>query len=248
MITEFQGRTNNNLITMTIANTNTTTNTNHALVTDPFLLSIISTSACALTQALALADLTASNLGSTAPASQPHALHVSSAQKTLYARLTNLRSLNRSLAHTLRNTKLLTSTLRTEIDHLHLSLQNLYYEQRHLAGEISACESYPHRYSLLPLIPLEEFYERFGGEEQWRQGTEKELMRARIAFEEEERRVLEERSGLLVRRKRELVAENLNRKEALRRLDGDLEAFIDVSGCLVDPPITDEVTVARRRN
>ncbi len=73
-------------------------------------------------------------------------------------------------------------------------------------------------------------------------------MRARIAFEEEERRVLEERSGLLVRRKRELVAENLNRKEALRRLDGDLEAFIDVSGCLVDPPITDEVTVARRRN
>jgi len=170
---------------MTIANTNTTTTTTktHALITDPFLLSIISTSGSALTQALTLADLTASNLGPTALASNPNALHVSSAQKTLYAHLTNLRSLNRSLAHTLRNTKLLTSTLRTEIDHLHLSLQNLYYEQRHLAGEISACESYPHKYTLLPLIPLDEFYESSGGEEQWRQGTEEELMRARIAFE-----------------------------------------------------------------
>lgn len=45
--------------------------------------------------------------------------------------------------------------------------------------------------------------------------------------------MLQERSGLLARRKQELVAENFKRKEQLRRLDGDLEAFIDVSKCSV---------------
>jgi len=32
--------------------------------------------------------------------------------------------------------------MRQEVDKLHLQLQNLYYEQRHLQGEIAACESY----------------------------------------------------------------------------------------------------------
>jgi len=36
-------------------------------------------------------------------------------------------------------------------------LQNLYYESRHLAGEIAAAESYPHKYKELPLISEDEF-------------------------------------------------------------------------------------------
>ena len=33
-------------------------------------------------------------------------------------------------------------TFSQEIDALHLQLQNLYYEQRHLRGEIAGCEDY----------------------------------------------------------------------------------------------------------
>nr|GFD57658.1 hypothetical protein [Tanacetum cinerariifolium] len=41
-----------------------------------------------------------------------------------------------------RRTKQETSEARQEIDELHLQLQNLYYEQRHLRGEIRGCEEY----------------------------------------------------------------------------------------------------------
>lgn len=63
-------------------------------------------------------------------------------QRTLYARLGELRNLNRNAILQVRETKQLTAEARQEIDRLHLHLQNLYYEERHLRGEIAACESY----------------------------------------------------------------------------------------------------------
>lgn len=41
-----------------------------------------------------------------------------------------------------RQTKQETTEARQEIDSLHLQLQNLYYEQRHLRGEIAGCEEF----------------------------------------------------------------------------------------------------------
>jgi THO complex subunit 5 len=42
-----------------------------------------------------------------------------------------------------REAKEATAEARREVDRLHLQLQNLYYEQRHLRGEIKACRDFP---------------------------------------------------------------------------------------------------------
>ena len=63
-------------------------------------------------------------------------------QLQLNARLAHLRGLNRKAILRVRGTKQDTADARQEIDGLHLRLQNLYYEQRHLRGEIAACEEY----------------------------------------------------------------------------------------------------------
>ena len=69
-------------------------------------------------------------------------LEVSKQQRLLYSYLGQLRELNRNAILKVRNTKQTTAEARQEIDRLHLQLQNLYYEERHLRGEIAACESY----------------------------------------------------------------------------------------------------------
>ena len=63
-------------------------------------------------------------------------------QKMLFARLSQVRGLNRNAIMGVRQTKQATAEARQEIDTLHLQLQNLYYEQHHLKGEIAACEGY----------------------------------------------------------------------------------------------------------
>ena len=63
-------------------------------------------------------------------------------RKQMNARLAKLRGLNRKAVLGVRNTKQETTEARQEIDSLHLQLQNLYYEQRHLRDEIAACEFY----------------------------------------------------------------------------------------------------------
>jgi THO complex subunit 5 len=152
----------------------------HTLINEPFLLSVLNTTHAARAAALHLLDvastpLTSSDVAAEAtlttppttprssahtPASSAHALSISRAQKPLFVQLSLLRSQNRQLAHLARNTKARTSTSRAEVDTLHLSLQNLYYESRHLAGEIAACECYRHAYKDLPLISEEEFLNR----------------------------------------------------------------------------------------
>ena len=69
-------------------------------------------------------------------------LELSKQQKVLYSYLAQLRGLNRNAILKVRNTKQSTAEARQEIDRLHLQLQNLYYEERHLRGEIAGCESY----------------------------------------------------------------------------------------------------------
>ena len=67
---------------------------------------------------------------------------ISREQKALHSDLGQLRGLNRNAILQVRNTKQETSEARQEIDRLHLQLQNLYYEERHLKGEIATCENY----------------------------------------------------------------------------------------------------------
>jgi THO complex subunit 5 len=113
-------------------------------ITDPSLASVIETSRAAREQAQALVDLIAQ--ATTANASGPipaDALtEISKQQKLLNTSLAHLRGLHRAAHFRARETKSQTAEARHEVDVLHLQLQNLYYEQRHLEGEIAACEGF----------------------------------------------------------------------------------------------------------
>lgn len=229
------------------------------LIRDPFLISILQTANSLRAQTLALLDLTSQQRerrqglkadqgddnddseNDSSPINDPELLKQ---QKQLAGNLALLRGQNRRLAHTIRSTKSATSTARLEVDRLHLSLQNLYYEQRHLRGEIRACEEYPHAYTQLPLISEDEFLQKYPDWEHKREGTqmaveeeenrnggfdEEGLMRARIKDEHREREGLESQRQLLVKRKMELVKENAKRKEELVKLDKELEAFVEAA-------------------
>lgn len=63
-------------------------------------------------------------------------------QKKMIAHLAQLRGHNRRAIFGVRATKQETAEARQEVDRLLLQLQNLDYEQRHLMGEIGACEGY----------------------------------------------------------------------------------------------------------
>lgn len=69
-------------------------------------------------------------------------LELAQQQKILNAYVAKLRGQNRRAAYSARATKQDTAEARQEVDRLLLQLQNLYYEQRHLLGEIGACEGY----------------------------------------------------------------------------------------------------------
>lgn len=107
------------------------------IVTDPALKVALETSAQTREQALALLDLISNSSSST-----DLQLQASRQQKNLQTHLGQLRGLHRDAHVGARQTKAVTTEARQQVDKLHLQLQNLYYEQRHLQGEITACESY----------------------------------------------------------------------------------------------------------
>lgn len=113
------------------------------IVTDFYLQSVLATSLHTREQCMNLINLVQANaiVASQTPSVEVQ-LEVSKQQRLLYSHLGQLRELNRNAILKVRNTKQTTAEARQEIDRLHLQLQNLYYEERHLRGEIAACESY----------------------------------------------------------------------------------------------------------
>lgn len=113
------------------------------IVTDPYLQAVLETSIQTREQCMNLIDLVE---GKAVAASHippiEDQLDLSKQQKLLYSYLSRLRGLNRNAITKVRSTKQTTAEARQEIDRLHLQLQNLYYEERHLRGEIGACGSY----------------------------------------------------------------------------------------------------------
>jgi THO complex subunit 5 len=110
-------------------------------VSDPSLRLALDTSHRTREQVIALLDVVSASPLTASP-SEELQLQVSKQQKQLLTYLSHLRGLHRDAHAGSRETKALTAEMRQEVDKLHLHLQNLYYEQRHLQGEISACESY----------------------------------------------------------------------------------------------------------
>ncbi|KAJ4290711.1 hypothetical protein N0V88_006459 [Collariella sp. IMI 366227] len=200
-----------------------------AHITDPSLASVLETSRAAREQAQALVDLIAqqqSQANNNGPLSPDALVAISRQQKLLNTSLAHLRGLHRAAHLRARETKGLTAEARHEVDVLHLQLQNLYYEQRHLEGEIAACEGFDHTYQLLPLIPVEEFLAQHP---EHADDDENTLMVARIEHERAEREALEQQRLELQKRKQKLIAENKKRRDDLANLDKDLEKFIDAA-------------------
>ena len=111
------------------------------LVTDPSLASTIQISDQSRDQAREYLDLVERHGAGESLSAQQKA-ELSKHQSLFLASVSHLRGLHRNATLAARDTKAATAEARQEVDRLHLQLQNLYYEQRHLQNEISACESY----------------------------------------------------------------------------------------------------------
>lgn len=111
------------------------------LVTDPILASALQISSQGREQASTLISLAEKNNGNT-PLSPAHKAEIAKQQTLFLSSIAQLRGLHRHATLAARETKAQTAEARQEVDRLHLQLQNLYYEQRHLQNEITACESY----------------------------------------------------------------------------------------------------------
>lgn len=194
-----------------------------ALVTDSSLQPLLQTTKAALAQTQAILDWLQDHATPGAP-SLDLQLQLSQQQKLLHVYLTKLRALHRRSALNVRETKHQTALARNDVDRLLLQLQNLYYEQRHLMGEISACEGYDHSYMRLPLISQDEYVALFSDQLSL---SEEELMPRRIEHEKQEREKMEEERLRLSRIKDELLKENTRKKDELRKLDEKLEGVID---------------------
>ncbi|RGP65621.1 tho subunit 5 [Fusarium longipes] len=195
------------------------------IVTDPRLCAVLQISDQARDQTSALINL-GEQTYSEGPVSDEAQDAIFKQQRLLFTTVAHLKGLHRNACLTARETKAQTAESRQEVDRLHLQLQNLYYEQRHLQGEITACDSYDHKYQQLPLIPVEEFLEQHP---EHQGDDENTLMVARIDHERAEREALEQQRQELLKRKQKLIADNKRRKDDLANLDNDLEKFIDAA-------------------
>lgn len=124
------------------------------IVKEPNLVAVINASRDARIQALNLVEQVA-RTGPVEHASAEAQAEISKQQKLLITHLAQVRGLHRAATFSTRKTKTETAEARHEVDRLHLQLQNLFYEQRHLQGEIADCESY--EYVLLHTIVLQRY-------------------------------------------------------------------------------------------
>ncbi|KAK4231786.1 Fms-interacting protein-domain-containing protein [Podospora fimiseda] len=200
-------------------------------ITDPVLQATLEISKSAREQAQAVVDLYAKSLEDASGGAIPVEVlgQLSKEQKLLMTYLAQLRGLHRNSHLRHRKTKTQTLESKGQVDSLHLHLQNLLYEQRHLEGEIAACEGFEHTYQSLPLIPVEEFLAQHPELQNSADIDEDALMVARINHERAEREALEQQRLELQKRKTKLISENKKRREDLANLDKDLEKFIDAA-------------------
>lgn len=113
------------------------------IISEPSLGAVLQTASHAGDEASSLLDLLASVLQTEESSLTPEAQgDVLKQQKRMFTNIAQLRGLHRAANLNARETKAVTAEARHEVDRLHLQLQNLYYEQRHLRNEIVGCESY----------------------------------------------------------------------------------------------------------
>ncbi|GAM84687.1 hypothetical protein ANO11243_026860 [Dothideomycetidae sp. 11243] len=193
-------------------------------ITDPLLHDVLSIAQRTRAHCIDMLQFLSEHTQTTTEPNKDDAQTLARQQKTLSALLSLLRGQHRAAVYSVRDTKSLTASAKSEIDSLHLQLQNLFYEQRHLRGEIQAREDYPHKYTRLSLIDADEFLAQ---REDLADASEHDLMMARIKDEHEQRRRLEKERLALQKKKAELVKQNQKQKDELDKLDKEMETWLD---------------------
>lgn len=117
--------------------------THKPIITDPALSECVAVAEKTKALCLEILTLVESNGGDPSTLSPELALEKSRKQKQLNALTAHLKGLHRNAIMAARERKEATTEARREVDRLHLQLQNLYYEQRHLKGEVMACQEFP---------------------------------------------------------------------------------------------------------
>lgn len=192
-------------------------------LSDPTLLKAFETAENTRAQALAMADFIDTHPQAGEVPDAVDAKQLAKMKKTLLAHLAILRGEHRRAVYLGRDTKSLTATARSEIDSLHLELQNLFYEQQHLRNEIAACENYPHKYTELSLIEVDEFLAKHP---ELIELNEHELTIARINDEHEQRRQLEKQRQELLKVKAILAKHHQEQKDDFEKLDKEIESWV----------------------
>ncbi|TKX25349.1 hypothetical protein C1H76_2582 [Elsinoe australis] len=205
------------------------------IITDADLLRVLATAQQTRAHCVSMLDFLQQHKQSAPEPSQDDALELSRLQKRLTSHLSLLRGQHRQAIYSARASKGQTATAKSEIDSLHLQLQNLFYEQRHLLGEIQGCEEYPHTYTTLSLQNEEEFLAR--KVEATEMGDSKysfkenmsphDYMVARIKDEREERQRLDRERQELVKKKAELSKRNEGMRKELEKADKEIETWLD---------------------
>ncbi|PVH97809.1 hypothetical protein DM02DRAFT_616278 [Periconia macrospinosa] len=137
-------------------------------------------------------------------------------ERVVKSQLSRAKTYYRQSVMKVREEKAKTADDKAVNDTLILGLSNLKYEEQSLRSEIAAAENYDHEYTKLPLIPVEEFLDKFP---EHSSSSDHELMIARIDHEHRDRVKLEERRQEKLKQKQKLIAEVKKSKENLTNLD-----------------------------
>ncbi|KAI9629475.1 hypothetical protein KEM48_012944 [Puccinia striiformis f. sp. tritici PST-130] len=120
------------------------------------------------------------------------------------------------------------SSSMNQVDQIHLDLQNLVYERRHLEKEIKKCQEFESEYQNISIHSLEEYFER--NPEDKREEPDAidphELMIKRLKFELSERKRFEAEKKELLQKKLKLSKENDEKKSKLDELEKQLDRFV----------------------
>ncbi|KAF1971465.1 hypothetical protein BU23DRAFT_470673 [Bimuria novae-zelandiae CBS 107.79] len=144
-------------------------------------------------------------------------------EKRLRAQLAQTRTVYRACVMKIREEKAETAEKKAANDALILGLHNLKYEEQSLRSEIAAAENYDHKYKKLPLVPTDEFVQKYP---QYAGASDHELTIARIEQEYKDRMELETQRQEKLKQKQKLIAEVKRGKDDLTRLDAMLEKFV----------------------
>lgn len=119
-----------------------------------------------------------------------------------------------------------TAEEQTQLDQLHLQLQNILYEKIHIEKEIQRCKKFRSRHESIDMVTAEEFAAESAGLAEESAGNAHKAMLARLDHELQARKRLQKEFKELKARKQAIKQSNDSKREKLRKLPGHLNSIL----------------------